>query len=92
MDFQVCQAQKSRVLCHLKSSFSSLGVWLCSEKKIDLSLSSKSRPPHQGALPGHILTNLITNTLLDANANRKLGKTTDSEQLKISKTDYLLTD
>ena len=41
----------------------------------------------------HILTNL--NALLDANADRKLGKSpkhTDSEQLKTPNTEYLLTD
>ena len=33
-----------------------------------------------GALPSHILTNLIINALLDANANRKLGKSPSIQQ------------
>ena len=41
--------------------------------KVDLSLSSKFRPPHE-VPPGHILTNLIINWLLDVNADRKWGK------------------
>ena len=46
-----------------------------------------------GVPPGHILTNSIINTLLDANANRKSGKIPnfmDSELLKTPKTDCAL--
>ena len=42
------------------------------EKKVNLSLTSKFQPL-RGAPPSHILTNLMY-ALLDANANRKLGK------------------
>ena len=40
-------------------------------KKVDLSLYSKFWSPHEGF---HKATNLIINTLLDANADRKLAK------------------
>ena len=43
-----------------------------------------------GVPPDHILTNLIINWLLDANADRKLGNLMNSEQMKTPKPDCLL--
>ena len=55
--------------------FFPLGVWLCSkEKRSQSELIFKVPTTTWGVPPGHIFYNLITNALLDANADRKPGK------------------